>query len=45
MGEVSFTFPDLIQKKRDGEELTESEIKFVVRAVTERLAEDAQIGK
>ncbi|XP_058883377.1 thymidine phosphorylase isoform X2 [Acipenser ruthenus] len=42
--EVQISFPELIRKKRDGEQLSEEEVHFFVRAVKERTIQDCQIG-
>ena len=43
MGVLSITA--LIEKKRDGEELTEQEIKFFISAVTSGEAQSSQLGE
>ena len=40
----SFPIPHLIAKKRDGDELSESEIHHFVKCATSRTASEAQIG-
>ncbi|XP_028305435.1 thymidine phosphorylase isoform X2 [Gouania willdenowi] len=38
------SFPELIRKKRDGETLTDDEVKAFVDAVTEKTIQESQIG-
>ncbi|XP_061570279.1 thymidine phosphorylase [Cololabis saira] len=38
------SIPDLIRKKRDGEELSDEEIRFFIRAVASKTIQDCQTG-
>ena len=40
----SFPIPDLIAKKRDGDELSESEIRHFIKCATSNSASESQIG-
>ncbi|MBN3288826.1 TYPH phosphorylase, partial [Polyodon spathula] len=42
--DVQLSFPELIRKKRDGEQLSEEELHFFICAVKERTIQDCQIG-
>jgi len=42
---TNFSIPELIIKKRDGQELTRDEIEFFVNGVVSGTVQQAQIGK
>lgn len=40
----SFSFPLIIEKKRDGKELSKEEIDFFIKSVVDATIQDSQIG-